>query len=243
MRLLQLNEAINATEADLKKIFDIDGPIEITSDAVNVDGNVYSKEGVRLTNIPVKFGRVTGNFDMAGYQSLVSLENFPDTANKIRISRNTVMKTLEGGENIVCNTFDAKGSSLENLNGCPTAEIYNFAQCKNLESTDGIPTSKLSAVSLEGCLNVRSIKNLMAQIPTASTSTKSIIEWNPHLPLVWLVLNNGKPGYLNFDVRAPKTNRELSKIIEDFRGKGLGVAMEFIRALRDQGLKGNTTLR
>jgi hypothetical protein len=239
-----LSEAVQPTEADLKKFFKIDGSVEFTPDGINVDGDVYSLRGPSLTELPFKFNIVSGDFDMQDYKKLKSLTNFPNQSGTIDISSNEGMETLEGGDNLVCTKFVAEYSHLKSLENAPRAKSYSFEDCEALVTTEGLPMSDIEAINLKGCSSLRVIKNLTEPLGR-DVSEVSLLSYNPNLPLAGVVLNAGRKGRLNLklDLGTGGKMGQLKSTLMDFNGRGLGVAMELIRSLRDKGFDGNARFR
>ena len=240
-----LVESAMPTEADIKKFFKIEGSVSITPDGIDVDGDVLSLRGPNLVEIPFKFNNVSGVFDVQDYKKLKSLNNFPNQCEYIDISSNEAMDSLVGGENIVCSKFIAEYSHLKTLEGSPRAKTYSFEESKELETTDGLQMTDIESINLVGCSNLKVIKNLTEPLGR-NVSETSLVSYNPTLPLAGLVLNAGKKDRLNLkmDLGNDKTlNGKLKPILMDFNGRGLGVAMELIRTLRDRGFDGNARFR
>lgn len=240
-----LAEAVQPTEADLKKFFKITGSVEITPDGIDVDGDVLSLRGPGLTEIPFKFNNVSGSFDMQDYKKLTSLTNFPNQCDTIDISSNEGMETLAGGENLVCRSFVAEYSHLKSLEGSPRAKVYSFEDSLELQTTEGLQMSEIEAVNLRGCNGLKVVKNL-TEPQGRKFDQVSIITYNPSLPIAGLILTAGREGRLNLKMdlgKDAKLNQKLKPIMMDFNGRGLGVAMELIRTLRDRGFDGNARFR
>ena len=248
-KMKSVNESADPTVDDIKKFFDINGDISITPEGIDVDGDVYSLEKKKLPNgvVPFKFNVVRGTFDMQDYYDLKSLENFPNKARTINISFNKGLADLTGGENITCEKFEAESAALQSLQGCPTAVHYDFTGCEKLTSSDGIPTTAIQSIQLKDCPNVTSVGNLIDSMPRDFTD-KSLLSWNPNLPLVGIVLYMGAPNRLKFSLGlngggSRQQMAALEKVLTEYRGRGLSVAMELIRALRDAGFSGNAKFR
>lgn len=236
-----IKENANPSEADVKKYFIIDGSMEFDQDGINVKGDVISKPGSgKFDKIPFKFNTVTGSFDVQDFGKLKTLENFPKRCGIIDISNNSGMTEIIDGADIICDKFIADWSGLMALRGVPTARIYSFTDCRKLESTEGLPMTKIEAINLSDCDNLKNTKGLTDEIGGRPTE-KSFVPYNENLPLVGIVLNSGRPNRLNIELSF-KGNK-LGQILQDFKGRGLGSAMEMIRALRDQGFNSNAKLR
>ena len=236
-----IKEAATPTEADLKQYFIIHGDVEFTPDGIVVEGDIESKRGKKLTEIPFKFHKVTGSFDMQDYKDLESLVNFPRICGHIEISGNEAMEHIEGGEDIICDKFQADWSNLVDLTGVPKAKHYSFNGSTKLSSTKGLPMDEIRSIDLGDCLNLKNIKNLTAPVGnTRDYSSK--ISYNSNLPLIGLILLAGQKDRLQFeiDTRGVKVgNSAMIRILQDYRGRGLGNALELARILRDKGFSGN----
>lgn len=235
-----INEAATPTEADLKQYFIIHGDVEFTPDGIVVNGDIESKRGKKLTEIPFKFHKVTGAFDMQDYKDLESLVNFPRVCGHIEISGNEAMDHIDGGEDIVCDKFQADWSNIVDLKGLPQAEHYSFNGCTKLVSTEGLPMDEIRSIDLSDCPNLKNIRNLSTPISN-TRDYRSKISYNPNLPLIGLILMAGQADRLKFeiDTRGVKNAAMIDRIMQDYRGRGLGNALELARVLRDKGLAGN----
>ena len=248
-KMKSVNESADPTVDDIKKLFDINGDISITPEGINVDGDVVAYPKKKLPNgvVPFKFNVVRGTFDVSDYATLKSLENFPNKAKKILLTYVDGLVDLTGGENVTCEEFQVEGPGLQSLQGCPTAVHYEFRECKNLTSLDGIPTTAIQSINVIGCPNVTSVGNLIDSMPR-DFSKKSLFSWSPNLPLVGIVLYMDAPNRLKFSLGlngggSRQQMAALEKILIEYRGRGLSVAMELIRALRDAGFSGNAKFR
>lgn len=236
-----IKENVNPSEADVKKYFIIDGSIEFTQDGINVEGDAISKPGSKIDKIPFKFNTVTGSFDVQDFNKLKTLENFPRQCNLIDISGNSGMTEFIDGADIECDKLLADWSGLVTLRGAPVARIYSFDGSKNLESTEGLPMSKIEAINLKDCSKLKNIRELSEPISSTPTE-KSWVPYNENLPMVGLILSSKNNNKLNLQL-SNDPPKNLKQIIQDFSGRGLGAAMELIRALRDKGFNGNARLR
>ena len=84
---------------------------------VDVDGNVdlFNKG---LTELPFKFGKVSGNFNCDQNQ-LTSLEGSPNWVGKYFSCAHNLLTTLEGGPEIVIGSYYCDYNNLVNFKGFP----------------------------------------------------------------------------------------------------------------------------
>ena len=108
---------------------------------VNGDVNLRNKD---LKELPYKFGKVSGSFDLFNNKDLISLKNCPNRVDGEFFScKNcSILKTLEGCPkevkgDLICNWCD----KLISLEGCPKKVGKDFYcnTCINLESLKGCP--------------------------------------------------------------------------------------------------------
>lgn len=230
-----ISEAVS--ENEVKALFVIDGRMSVSTTGVVIDGDIATKPHKKIPRLPFKISRVSQDCYIEDC-GLESLENFPEEASAIYINGNPI-RTLAGGENIVCHSFIASNTELENLEGGPSAVNYSFRNCKEIVSTRGLPTDRIELINLDGCLNLKDISNLTADLGRPFEKA-SKIEYTPHLPLLKIILMNGKRGYMPFEIL--NLPAKLKTIEREYKGKGWGNAIELIRALTDQGFKGNSVL-
>jgi hypothetical protein len=92
--------------------------------SIDVEGNV-DLSYLSLTEMPVKFGKVTGNF-YCDNNKLTSLEHAPITVSgDFRCSYNQ-LTTLEGSPTTVTGNFRCFDNKLTSLKGCPTTVSGDF---------------------------------------------------------------------------------------------------------------------
>lgn len=101
---------------------------------VNVNGNV-SIDYHNLTELPIRFGKVSGFFDCQG-NGLTTLEGCPHTVNGMFVCQYNQLTTLEGGPKYVGGYYDCSNNQLTSLKGSPDKlgnmfvcehnKIYNF---------------------------------------------------------------------------------------------------------------------
>ena len=85
---------------------------------VDVDGNVDISYYRRLTKLPLKFGKVTGNF-WTQSNKLTSLEGSPREVGGGFFCQDNKLTTLEGGPIYVGRDFDCSTNDLITLEGLP----------------------------------------------------------------------------------------------------------------------------
>lgn len=249
-----IKEDVELTEKKIREYFKIDGEIKITPDGINVSGDVRSwtykdKDEFkppayvyRIEKIPFKFNIVAGNFDVQEFSNLKTLENFPRKCVSIDISNNQVITELIGGDEIECQRFSADYLNLTSLQGAPVARYYSFIDNEKLKSTDGLPMSKIESINLKGCTNLKDIKELSQPISLVP-SVKSKVPYIENIPLVGIILGlNSNIRLLDIDVIG-KMPDKLEGIIREYKGRGMGAAIELIRALRDKGFTGHARIR
>lgn len=227
-----------SSEAEVKKWFKVEGKLTETPDGIVVDGNLQIIGGKVLPELPFKIAEVTGEFSMENAK-ITSLKNFPDRADVIIVDGNPTLTSFAGGEGIVCDEFSAVGCGVVNLQGCPSAKSYKFRRSARLESTKGLNTSQqIESVLIDLCPMLTDIDELTKRI-AGSRQGKSTITYNQEINLLKLILVNGNPGYLNFNIAFPDDTgmnpqeknvlKNLQNLFSEFKGKGLSSTIEFIR--------------
>jgi len=108
---------------DNRKIDSICKEYDITDYTINSDGSIDVDCSVyirfkRLTKLPLKFGRVSGDFDCS-HNNLTSLEGCPGWVGRNFDCHNNKLTTLEGGPRVVNGNFDCSSNQLTNLIGGP----------------------------------------------------------------------------------------------------------------------------
>jgi hypothetical protein len=159
MKHIKLFESM--TEIEVEKIckkYKIENWILNPDGTVDVDGDVYlAYQG--LSKLPLKFGRVTGDFRCYRNQ-LTSLEGCPTEIGGGFYCDNSLLTSLEGCPTEIRGAFDCSYNKLTSLEGCPT-EIGGDFKCysNQLTSLEGCP-KEISGnfwchvnelTSLEGC--------------------------------------------------------------------------------------------
>jgi hypothetical protein len=119
----------------------VKGTYTIQSDGtVDVNGNVNMLD-VFFTKIPVKFGKITGDFYCFN-NKLTSLKGAPQSVGGNFILYNNQLTSLEGAPKSVGGNFDCSSNKLTTLEGSPQSVGGGF-YCSNnqLTSLEGSPQS------------------------------------------------------------------------------------------------------
>ena len=127
------------------KAFDIKNFIEGTytideQGRYNVNGGV-KLNGLNLTKLPVKFGKVTGGFSCS-YNQLTSLEGAPSSVGGGFYCHYNQLTSLKGGPSSVGGNFYCYKNQLTSLKGGPSSVGGGFSCSYNqLTSLEGAPSS------------------------------------------------------------------------------------------------------
>ena len=115
----------------------------ISNYTINVDGSINVDGDVDLTNrkltkLPLKFGRVTGDF-FCSSNYLTSLEGSPSYVYYFGCHQNN-LTSLEGGPEIIGSSFNCNDNQLISLKGSPK-EVGGYFSCSynQLTSLEGCP--------------------------------------------------------------------------------------------------------
>jgi hypothetical protein len=110
---------------------------------VDVDGNVFISD-MKLTEIPIKFGEVTGYFNCSINQ-LASLEGAPQSVGGDFFCQSNQLTSLEGAPKSVGGDFHCFNNKLTSLEGAPKSVggIFNCPY-NQLTSLVGAPKSVVS---------------------------------------------------------------------------------------------------
>ena len=113
--------------------------LTVNSDgSIDVD-NVVDLRSKKLTKLPLKFGKVTGNFNCDS-NKLTTLEGSPIEVGRDFSCQSNGLTTLNGSPRIVGSRFDCCDNKLETLEGCPDIIDGNFdCQSNKLTSLKGAP--------------------------------------------------------------------------------------------------------
>lgn len=119
-------------------------------------------------HLPVKFGKVAGNFDIHECHELTSLYNCPkQVRGYFSCSECDKLASLEGGPEEVGKTFNCGGCiSLHSLKGGPkeVGGYYDCSECYSLQSLQGAPEKVGSNFNCSWCKQLASIKDLPKKI-------------------------------------------------------------------------------
>jgi hypothetical protein len=124
--LKRFNEQEKSIE-DWCKIFDITD-YDINGDLINVHDDV-DMDKKSLSKIPIKFGKVTGNFSCR-FNNLSSLKGCPIEVGREFFCKENKLITLEGGPIEVGAGFKCDYNLLTSLEGCPK-EVDGIFRCSN----------------------------------------------------------------------------------------------------------------
>ena len=105
---------------------------------INSDGTIDVNEGVHLdyyilTELPLKFNKVNGNFNCSG-TGLTTLDGSPKEVGGVFYCYNNKLTSLEGGPIKVSGNFDCGDNKLTDLKGSPKEVGGNF-YCHNNKIT------------------------------------------------------------------------------------------------------------
>lgn len=222
--------------------FNINGQVTIApNQIVNVDGNIRLLP-FAVTQLPVKFGTVTGNF----YCYNNHLENLHGAPRKVGgdfdCSKN-LLETLEGAPAQVDGDFSCRDNALDSLAHAPPTVVGSFFCARNhltnlvgapakvggdfycdhnqLESLEGAP-AHVGDTFLCNDNPLRSLSGIPDHVQQGI-----VLTYNKHLPLLRLL------NYQNTLIeRVP--DDQLITIIKKYEGQGkkaaLACAAELIRA-------------
>ena len=101
---------------------------------IDVNGNIWTLKYKDFKELPYKFGKVNGSFDLSGNPNLISLKNCPDRVEGyFSCAYCPQLNSLKGSPNKVNLYFKCSGCpQLDSLDGCPTHVGWNFecSKCK-----------------------------------------------------------------------------------------------------------------
>ena len=117
----------------------IKGTYTINADgSYDVDGYV-DLDNNRLTKLPIRFGKVSGNFFCSG-NNLTSLEGCPSEVSGDFYCHNNQLSSLKGSPVEVDGSFNCSKNKLTTLEGSPKAVGRDFdCSSNNLTSLEGSP--------------------------------------------------------------------------------------------------------
>lgn len=121
---------------------------------IDVKGN-FRADGALIEKLPVKFNRVTGDFNVANCRSLKTLEGCPkEVGGRFWCTNCIKLKSLEGspekvGAYYCCNCL------ITSLKGAPPSTRYfSCSDCKNLKSLMGAPLGADREFDFVGCRKI-----------------------------------------------------------------------------------------
>jgi hypothetical protein len=119
MKIFEIIQFTPTIQKLLKKHFDVDGTSTINNQGlVDVVGNVSWVS--KLTELPVKFGHVSGDFS-CGYTQLTSLTGAPHSVGGNFNCNANLLKSLDGAPQTVGSNFRCIANPLTSLTGAPTS--------------------------------------------------------------------------------------------------------------------------
>ena len=152
MKLFRYKNFIKESKEDIDSIckkFDIENYTINEDSTVDVDGNVdlYDK---RLTKLPLKFGKVSGNFSCS-FNQLKSLEGSPLSVGGGFNCRFNQLKSLSGAPLSVGGNFSCSYNQLKSLDGI-SGKISGAIYCTNnqLRDVKGVKDGWLGEFDVRG---------------------------------------------------------------------------------------------
>lgn len=218
----------------LKQNFNIVGSARVGPQGVDIDGDLESKEGKRISEIPVPLGNITGTLDLS-FCGLTSLKNFPNRVGRIHLDGNKAIKSAATDHPVECSHLSFKNTGISDLSGYQFSNVKALilTQCDNLVSLDGT-TEKIGDVTISDCpkfsANVTKYTNI--------NTIKLTVDNNTKVPLVMPILRISDHSSKPYVTLLKKDGaEEIWKIISNYRLTGPEQILNLIRALRDKGFK------
>jgi len=138
MKYIKLYESFEDIDSICKK-YSIENYTINSDGTVDVDGDVYLNN--KSTKLPLKFGKVSGDFD-CNFNNLTTLEGCPQSVGGNFGCTNNKLTTLEGCPQSVGGYFTCGYNLLISLKGCPQSVGGDFSCKRNLLTTlEGCPQS------------------------------------------------------------------------------------------------------
>ena len=108
---------------------------------INPDGSIDVDDNVdicnyELTNIPIKFNKVSGYFNCS-YNKLTSLKGSPKEVGSFFTCYDNKINDLKYAPNRIGTWFDCSVNNLKNLKNSPTSKNLFFCEGNPLESLEG----------------------------------------------------------------------------------------------------------
>jgi hypothetical protein len=126
---------------EARKYFLISGSTSVDENGrLNVNGDVTTRNGVKLERLPVEFGTVSGDF-RCGNLGLTSLHGSPHTVGGAFSARTNNFPTLEGGPIQVAGVYNVGDGELQSLLGGPQhcGGAFRVEHNSKLSSLQGAP--------------------------------------------------------------------------------------------------------
>ena len=127
---------------------------------IDVDGDVWL-QSKRIKELPYKFGRVSGNFNIKYNAGLISLKNCPNIVDEyFECMGCTKLTTLEGAPQEVNGVFRCSDcTNLKSLKGAPQEIETDFwcDNCTSLTSLEGAPLKVGGSFKCTSCTNLISL--------------------------------------------------------------------------------------
>jgi hypothetical protein len=212
VRYYELFEDQTEIEGLLKEYFDIKGAPTINPDGtVDIEGNCFLKQDKKVNQLPVKFGKINGNF-YCSYNNLTSLVGTPNLVDGDFDCAANRLITLDGGPKSVGGYFSCYSNQLTSLEGAPQSVGSNFNCIRN------------QFISLVGA--------------PQSVDGNFHCDWSPTLPLLRTVVAKEVRIYKNHNI-FEKITDILNSCIRMNPGSYRKAALDAKRKLIDAGYKDN----
>jgi len=227
-------------------IFSYTGTLTMTSDGIDVSGEVAALARFNLPELPVKFNKIGEKFKMAG-KTLTSLKNFPNQCKDIDVGSSPRLHSLKTDGPILFNTLSADAGEILDINGLQIAPGSSNCTIKlsrnyRLKSLDGY-TGKIHTVRMVNCVGFTddlkkydNIDNIVINIKKSATFSdtsvtppvlKSMFQTTPVLKLIlFQTITTPKITIEKCD------DPEVQKIINKYSDTGMDNILELIMALR-----------
>jgi hypothetical protein len=229
--------------AEFKKYFETRGKVSIDSAGVISvkGGKVIAKVvGNDLATLPVKFGVIEDDLVLTTMSNIDSFKNFPTRVNSLTLDNNQALTNFSGLENTeIGYALSAGRTNITTVDGVPPCRIYQFDECKNLQTVRGIPKT-FSLLSILHCPLITNIDHLFMEEHTNSNQVRIRISIDYGIKLLWPILFSMKYGSRSTRLDLSTLPSRFADIIDPFIGAGQGELMALRRALKQAGLSGNT---
>jgi hypothetical protein len=212
----------------LRKYFDVMGKVSIKPDGtVDVSGNVEFMGKTKFTQLPVKFGTVTGSFTVIG-EGLTTLEGCPTQVGGTFKCMSNNLTSLAHGPTHVGGSYLCGNNKLTNLAHAPT-HVPRVFNCANNQLTD-LQHAPVQVGDISCQLNpLKSLIGAPEHVEGQWTLT-----YDEHLPLLRICTGD----YVHFVNQIPDSIL-VSEILEDHLNKGRAGVLTCAVALVKAGFKGN----